>query len=347
MSLNKKINYFLKYLLFTRKKLINFLLCKISKRLKLIRPLGYPSTLMIEPTNICNLKCPLCPTGAGLIKRKKGYLSFSDFKKVVDEIKDHIFHLRLWNWGEPLLNKEIFKFISYAKSKKIFVNLSTNSSFLDEEITKKIIYSGLDELIISLDGASDKTYNQYRKGGNFQKVLKAIESLVFEKNKLHKQTPHIKLQFILMKNNEHEIEKIKRLAKKIGVDELVFKTVGIMDYFSQEDIKKYLPSNKKYSRYDFSNGTIASKIFLKNSCDSLWEETVVNWDGEVVPCCFDMNNIFSFGNAFSESIKSIWRGQKYSSFRKLILTKKSKIPLCKNCPGTNKKTFIKVNHNNK
>jgi len=344
MNLSRRFSYLTKYILFRRKALLNFLLSKLSKKLKLISVKGHPSTLMIEPTNTCNLKCPLCPTGCGQIKREKGFLTFQNFKKVIDDSGDYIFHLRLWNWGEPLLNKDIFKMISYAKSKKIFVNLSTNSNFIDDKTSRELINSGLDELIISLDGASEETYNLYRKGGNFQKIINSIQLLIQERKKLNKKTPFVKLQFIIMKHNEHEIKEIQKLSRVLGVDELVFKTVGIMDYFSKEDIKKYLPSNPEYSRYSYGE-TISPNIKVKNWCDSLWDEMVINWDGSVVPCCFDMNNSLVLGNVLNTSVKTIWNSKLYKKLRKTILTKKSSIPICKNCPGTNKQTFVKVNNN--
>lgn len=342
MKIKRKIKYFTKYILLHPSRLINLLETRISKKLKLAKVLGYPPTLMMEPTNICNLKCPLCPTGAGFIKRAKGFLAFQNFKKVIDELFLYIYHLRLWNWGEPLLNKELFQMISYAKRKKIFVNLSTNSYFLDKNISNQVIKSGLDELIISLDGASEETYKKYRKGGDFKKVIESIRFLVNEKKRLKCDTPHIKLQFIIMKSNENEIQKIKSLSNHLGVDELVFKTVGIMDYFSKEDIKKYLPQNKKYSRYLLNNNRVMPKKKVKNECDFLWNEIVVNWDGSVVPCCFDMNNLFVLGNAFQDKIKEIWNNKKIIHLRKTILKNKKSIALCKDCPGTNKETFVEI-----
>lgn len=342
MKLKNKLKYFLKYVILNPRKLLNFFLYKISKFFKINPPLNFPTTIMIEPTNICNLHCPLCPTGAGLIKREKGYISFNNFKKVFLPYSKYAFHLRLWNWGEPLLNNDLPEIISFAKSKNLFVNVSTNSSFLNKDISKKIIDSGLDELIISLDGASKETYKNYRKGGDFEKIIDSIKFLTSYKKKIKKLTPYIKLQFIIMKYNEHEIEKIKILSKKLGVDELIFKTVGIMDYSLKEDIKKYLPINKKYSRYSLEEGSVKSKNNLSNNCDFIWNEIVINWDGTVVPCCFDMNNSHVLGNSLNQSIKEIWKGEKYKQFRESILKNKKSIPLCKNCPGTNKETFVKV-----
>jgi len=342
MNLKRKIKYFLENVLVRKKRLFNLLLNRISKLIKLSKPFGYPLTLMVEPTNICNLKCPLCPTGAGLVKRQKGFLQFRDFKKIIDEAGDYIFHLRLWNWGESLMNKEVFEMISYAKKKNIFINLSTNSNFLTKEIASRLINSELDELIISLDGASEETYKKYRVGGNFKKVIESIKFFVSEKKRLGKKFPHLRLQFIIMKHNEHEIQKIKSLAKEMGVDEIVFKTVGIMDYSSKEDIKKYLPTNKNYSRYALQGEKVITKIKVKNKCDSLWDEMVINWDGTSVPCCFDMNNSYVFSNVFEEGIKKTWNNSKYVQFRKKLLKNKKSILLCKNCPGTNKETFVKV-----
>ncbi len=342
MKLKRKLNYFIRYVLSHPLRLVNLFKINLSKQLKLTKVFGFPPTIMVEPTNICNLKCPLCPTGAGLIKRAKGFMKFDDFKKIIDEMGNYAIHIRMWNWGEPLLNKDVFDMISYAKKKKIFVNLSTNSNFLTQEIAGRLIDSELDELIISLDGASEKTYKKYRKNGNFSDVINSIQFLVREKKRLNKKIPYIKLQFIIMKHNEHEIDKIKFLAQKIGVDELAFKTVGIMNYFSKEDIRKYLPRNKKYSRYEIQKEGVKPKVKVKNQCDFIWEEIVINWDGSVVPCCFDMNNLFVFGNVFQNPIKEIWKGQKYTDFRKMILNHKNEIPLCKDCPGTNKETFVNI-----
>lgn len=335
MKLSHKLNYFLKYVAFKPKRLWNLLLVKLSKGLKLSRVLGYPLTVMMEPTNTCNLKCPLCPVPC--LKRKKGFMKLNEFKKIIDEVGDYMIHLRMWNWGEPLLNKDLDKMIKYAKKKDIFVNTSTNSYFLDKTWAKKLVDSGLDELILSLDGASEKTYNQYRKGGSFKKAIAAIKLLLAERKKRGKNTPKINLQFIIMKHNEHEVEKVKKLAKELGVDNLVLKSVGIMDVFDKtDDVKKYLPSIRKYSRYDLKKGKLIHKARERNMCDLMYEESVVNWDGSITACCHALEGIPNFGNAFKESFKNIWNSKKYRAFRKQILKDKKTIPLCKDCPGSNK-----------
>lgn len=315
------------------RRIKNFLLSKISKKIKSPKSLGNPITLMLEPTNFCNLKCPLCPTGQGLIKRKKESLTFEKAKKILDRMAPEIIHLRLWNWGEPFLCKDIFKIIKYAKKYKIFVNTSTNASFLNKKIANQIVDSELDELIISLDGASEKTYNKYRKSGSFKKVLEAIKEIEKHKKIHDSEFPKIKLQFIIMKHNQHEMKKIIKIAKELEVNTLFFKSVGIMDLKVKEDIKKYLPSNKKFLRQSFER--------IENKCDYLWEEMTINVDGSVVPCCRDSNNKYVFGNIFKEDFQEIWNNKKYQDFRKKIIKNKKQIPICRFCSGTKKELGIK------
>lgn len=340
MNLIAKGKYFFRYIAFKPIRLWNLFLVKISEVLRLPAVLGMPLTLMIEPTNFCNLKCPLCPTGAGLLGRKKAMLKFNDFKGIFDHFAPYIIHLRLWNWGEPLLNPELFKMIAYAKKHDIFVNTSTNSYFLTKENAKKLVQSGLDELIVSLDGASQETYRKYRKKGNFNKVIEAMRTLVAEKKRLKSKTPMIKVQFIIMRHNEHEVKKAVKLAEEIGADSIFFKTVGMMDVSIYEPIKEYLPQNKEFRRYWFEHGRIKSSK-PRNFCDYLWDETTINVDGSVVPCCRDSHNSYVFGNIFNEPFKKIWNNKKYVAFRKQVLRNRGEIPLCRYCQGNKKEFKIK------
>lgn len=334
MNTAEKASYFFKYVALKPKRLLNLFLVKFSRILHLPAVLGMPLTLMFEPANFCNLKCPLCPTGAGLLGRKKATLKFQDFKKILDQFSPYIIHLRLWNWGEPLLNPEIYKMIAYAKKHDIFVNTSTNSFFLTKENAKRIVESGLDEIIISLDGASEETYKKYRKKGNFSRVVGAMKTLVLEKKKSGSKNPKIKVQFIIMRHNEHEIEKAIKLAGDIGADSIFFKTVGMMDVSIYEPLKRYLPENKEFRRYK------DKRQEKRNFCDYLWDETTVNVDGSVVPCCRDSHNSYSFGNVLTEPFKKIWNNRKYVEFRKRVLRNKQDIDLCRFCKGSKKELKI-------
>jgi radical SAM protein with 4Fe4S-binding SPASM domain len=341
MKFKDKLKLGVKYILPRPWRAFNLLLLRFSKYFRLTKVFGKPITAMIEPTNYCNLKCPLCPTGQGLIERPKEAMKFEDFKRILDNIGGSIIHLRLWNWGEPLIDKDLPKMIRYAKSKRIFVNTSTNSFFLeDEKVMKNLINSGLDQLIVSLDGASKETYNQYRKNGDFDKVVRVLKMAAQMKKDLGTKYPEIKLQFIVMKHNEHEINKMIALAKEVKADTLFLKTVGVMDPRLRKQIKKYMPSNPKFRRYvdmgdDLKPVPLAGKV-----CDYLWEEITVNVDGSVVPCCRDAHGKYVFGNLKTQKLGEIWNGSRMVNFRKKVLSGKSEIDICRLCSGSNKDFHI-------
>ncbi|MBW2979906.1 SPASM domain-containing protein [Candidatus Woesearchaeota archaeon] len=297
---------------------------------------GYPAFLMVEPTNLCNLKCPLCPTGNNSLKAPRGFMDLKNYKKIIDELQDYLIHLSLWDFGEPFLHKDIYKMIGYAKEKGIFVQISTNGHFFkNKKNIKKLVGTGIDNLIICLDGASQKTFSMYRRGGNFNTVIGNIKEIVLEKKKQEQKTPFVELQFVVMKHNEHEIPKIKKISKDIGADKLSLKTVTFDMYpGGEKKCNKYLPKDEKLSRYIRDKTGIKRKEKIRNSCLRLWFSSVINWDGSVVPCCYDPNRIWQFGNIFKEgTFKGVWNNEKYKNFRRRILTNKKAVPMCKNCTG--------------
>lgn len=170
----------------------------------------FPTTIAIDPTNICNLKCPLCPTGLKKMNYKQRVLSIVDFKLLLDKIPS-LKHTYLYNWGESFLNPNIFKMIAYIKRNNTTVQIDTNFSFKKkEDFFVNIVESGLDILRISLDGASQESYSKYKIGGNFDTIISNIKKLVSIKNKLHAEKPVVIWKFIVTRFNENEIEKAKK-----------------------------------------------------------------------------------------------------------------------------------------
>ena len=191
----------------------------------------YPTSLMIEPTNVCNLSCPTCPTGAGKLRRPPGFMPLDRYKIIIDELSNVLLDLTLHNYGEPLLHKQICEMIKYASIKGINVRLSTNGHFFrDRNYVQKLLLAGLVDLKISLDGASQETYEKFRMGGDFDEIIRGAKLLTEEKKKLHLSIPNIEMQFILMKPNQHEMEKVHKIAEDTGVDRLYIKSVGIGMY---------------------------------------------------------------------------------------------------------------------
>jgi len=307
---------------------------------------GYPFMMMIEPTNICNLRCPLCITGSKLMTRDDGMMSLDHFKLLIDEMGPYLFHLTLWSQGEPFVNRQFLEMVKYATSKGIKTMTSTNGHFLVEN-ADKIVESGLGTLIVAVDGATQETYEKYRVNGKFEKVYNGMKAIAEAKKRLGKSTPSVELQFIVMKHNEHEFEDIRRLAFECSVQTLSFKTAQV---YTAEQAREFLPSNEKYRRYEFTeSGEVKTKLGEVNFCRWVMLCPVINWDGTVSPCCFDKNAEYGLGNLFDDGgMKKIWKGEGYKRFRNQIFKKRKEIPICTNCSeGLEVEVFEKETLNSK
>jgi radical SAM protein with 4Fe4S-binding SPASM domain len=316
----------------TLKKLLNFIRViagYYSSRL-LRRPivLGMPFALAIEPTTSCNLRCPECTSGLRAFTRPTGMLDMDFFKSIVDGAEKELMYLNFYFQGEPFLNRKLSEMISYSSAKKIYTSTSTNAHYLDDDNAKRIVESGLDRLIISIDGTTQAVYEKYRIGGSLEKVLKGAGNIIFWKKKLKKKLPLIVFQFLVVKHNEHQVNEAKKIAKEIGADKIVFKTAQIND---SEDVNNLIPRNKRYSRYKFRNGKWEIKNKLLNHCWRLWHSTVITWDGKMVPCCFDKDANYKMGDLHSNSFNEIWNGNDYMHFRKSVLINRKNNSICTNC----------------
>jgi len=307
---------------------------------------GKPLAVSIEPNNTCNLACPECPTGTHELTRTTGMLKPDQFKHIIDQLVPELFWLTLYFQGEPFLNRHFFDFVAYARSKNIFVATSTNGHFLNNETVRKTIDSGLNRLIISLDGDNQESYSVYRKGGHFETVLDGIRKLVQEKERRKSRYPKIILQTLLLSSTENRLGNIKALAKSLGVDKLELKTAQFNDYQNGNPL---MPTSQKHSRYKITKsptqhiGTLTNQHItslytvknpLPNSCFRMWSSCVITWDGKVVPCCFDKDATHTMGDLIKQDFKQIWRSKPYHDFRKKILTNRKSIDICQNCNQT-------------
>jgi len=292
---------------------------------------GYPPVLMIEPTNICNLKCPMCPSGNGDMKRSLGQLDLPNFKRIMDDIGEFLIQVQLWNQGEPFINKNFVSFVSYAKSKGVMTQTSTNGHFIrTDEQAEALVRSGLDVLIFSLDGTNAESYAKYRVGGNFDLVMETLERIARVKRNLGSKTPMVELQFLIFKHNQTEIDDIIRISKNLDLNRLSFKTAQV---YSQEQAEVFLPDDSKFNRYERTEDAIRLKGEIPNWCKRLWLNPAVNWDGRVSPCCFDKDADYAFGNLFenNNSFRNIWKNSRYKTFRKQVMTDRQRLEMCTNC----------------
>lgn len=336
----KKKTNFLKYFLFdpitgfprrhTFRKLVNLILNQLSMRVfKSTRVFRYPIHMNIEVNNTCNLKCPMCSSGQDYSARKRGLMKFESFKRIIDEISPYLYKLGPFNLGEPLLHPEIFKMIKYAQDKNISVILSTNGNLMDEEKSLQTIESGLEELIISMDAATEKTYKINRPGGDFNKVKQNIRRLMELRKSKKSKLPFVTINMILMDNNTQEIEDFKRLATELGVDKYNFSTYWEMylgDSEKEKRTKEFVPKNKSYKNI------MPAIMRVDKTCGWAWSGCIIGWDGKVMPCCFDYNETYILGNVFDKGIKNIWNNEKYRWLRKMIIEGRKAPKLCQNCP---------------
>lgn len=290
---------------------------------------GLPISLSFEPTTSCNLRCPECPSGLRAFTRPTGMLKKDFFKETMDELGKDLTYLIFYFQGEPYLNPDFLDMVKYANRKKIYTATSTNAHYLTDEMAKKTIESGLDRLIISIDGTTQDVYQQYRVGGNLEKVLEGARNIVKWKKEMKSKTPFVIFQFLVVKPNEHQIEDVKKLGKEIGVDEVAFKTAQIYDYENGSNLIPTIDYYSRYAKQDDGKYTIKNKML--NHCWKLWHSCVITWDGAVVPCCFDKDADHRLGDLKEMSFKQLWQDGKYKNFRAALLKSRSEIDICKNC----------------
>ena len=290
---------------------------------------GLPISISVEPTTACNLRCPECPSGLRSFTRPTGKLQKDVFTKIVDELHETLFYLIFYFQGEPYLHPQLLDMVCYAASKNIYTATSTNAHFLTDDIAEQTVRSGLDRMIISIDGATQETYESYRKEGKLEKVLEGTANIIKWKKQLGRRTPHVVWQFLVVKPNEHEVVEIQRIAKQYGVDKIAFKTAQIYDYKNGHEL---IPTKDKYSRYKKGkDGKYALKSMALDECWKMWHSCVITWDGKVVPCCFDKDAHHELGNASEQPFREIWNSEVYENFRKQLFTARDQIEMCKNC----------------
>jgi radical SAM protein with 4Fe4S-binding SPASM domain len=290
---------------------------------------GKPFSLSIEPTTACNLGCPECPSGLKQFTRPTGKLDLALHEKMLNQVSKSVFYINYYFQGEPFLHPQFLELIRQAKKHKIYTATSTNAHFIDQQKAEEIIDSGLDRLIISIDGLTQETYENYRVHGNLAKVIEASKLLIAAKKEKKSATPHLIFQFLAVKPNEHEIPAIFTLGNELGIDEVRIKTAQVYDYKNGNSL---LPENEKYSRYARqSDGTYKLKHATGNHCWRMWSGSVITWDGKVVPCCFDKDAQHVLGSIDTADFQKIWKNKTYRNFRQAILTGRNQIDICQNC----------------
>jgi MoaA/NifB/PqqE/SkfB family radical SAM enzyme len=313
----KGINYYLQRSLNRRMNLREF-----RERRSVLS--SYPYIAYIDPSNVCPLSCPLCPTGNRSSTHRKGLMTFETFRRIYDEVGKYLYELHLYNWGEPLLNRDIAEMVRYAK--RIYnpqVIISTNLSGLSDERAEEIVRSGVDLLNVSIDGVSQETYEKYRVGGNLGQVLGTMRKMAEMRRAQGKKKPLIRWQFIPMKHNEGEIEAAGKMADEMGVHFRIHRVrLNICDFDKKEtgqpgrESEEWMPSDPRHIRLKKKKG-------LENVCNFLWDRIVFNWDGSVFPCCKIYTAEDVFEKNFDRGFAAIWNSPAYVMAREIFQGKRA------------------------
>ncbi|MEE9558402.1 MAG: SPASM domain-containing protein [Candidatus Brocadiales bacterium] len=318
------------------KRLYNLLMGKHQHRLGFSRLYSYPAKITIESGNICQQSCPLCPTGQRDTSAKKGFMSFDLYKNVVDELHQDLYLIKLYNWGEPLLNAELVPMIEYAASKGILVKISTNLDVdMDDERAKALLNSGVHKIYVSCNAVSKETYSVYHVDGNFDRVMGNLEKLAAMRSELRSAAEIVWL-FHLSRYNMHELEEARNKANKLGItlkQESMGPDMGREIFETTEEAverdARWLPEDRKH-------GMAEKQKNRHFSCDLLWTETVINWDGSVLPCCAVYSEKYAFGKIREDTpFSKIWNGESYQAARREVLSKENGTwTICRVCKNT-------------
>jgi MoaA/NifB/PqqE/SkfB family radical SAM enzyme len=299
-----------------------------------------PLKLTFDPTNYCQLRCPLCPTGARIQDRSRGRAQFHMFEHLLDEVGDYVFLIDFFNWGEPLLNERTEEFIALASRKNIVSFLSSNLSIpLSDQRINRLVDSGLNQLIVSLDGATPETYGTYRRVGRFDLVIENMKRIIAARRARGVTHPCVNWQFLVFRFNEHELDRVRQMAADMGVDSVTFRAPFLDEGrvpLSAEDrarVAEWAPTLPEFNRYDPVHGADAAKRTY-DRCGWHYMSSAVNWDASVAPCCTLFERRDDFGSlGDGASYMSVLNNPKFRAVRDTFAGRSEKSGLvCDSCP---------------
>lgn len=315
---------------FTRRNLsvkarFNMVLQKITQFLRPARVLGVPFFIVVEPASICNLRCPICPSGLNKSRRDPALLPLQDFKNLIDQLGEYLLFIQLWEWGEPFLNPDVYEMITYAKKKDIIVVSSTNGHFLHKpEYIDQLIDSGLDGLILAVDGTTQEVYEKYRVGGNLDQVLEGIKMLIKAKQDRHASSPTLMLRMVINAFNESQIDDFVQLGKDLNVDLYALKKINC-NMGGEETSSFVLPEQDDYLRSHKGTG-------FKYRCIIPWLSPTLFSDGNISLCGLASQGETSVQKvAPGRPFRSIWQSKDAQTFRKNLKIDPDHYPFCRNC----------------
>jgi pyruvate-formate lyase-activating enzyme len=289
-------------------------------------PRSYPARLCIESSGACNLSCPHCFTGAGETGRQRATLSLEFYRRLLAELGDHLWQVEFHNWGEPLLNKNLFVMVAEASARGLSTSVCTNFSLpFDEARATALVRSGLKLFGVSIDGARQETYEQYRVGGRLDVVLRNCRLVNDAKQRLGSRTPRVNWVFHMFSHNVGEVDEARAMAAELGMD------------FGAARGRVVGPDWDPEARW------IPHERIVPTPCYTLFHTAVVYADGSVAPCrgSFypedDMGRLAADGRPGATTFRELWNGERFRMARRFFTTRKGTSDdtdhICLHCPA--------------
>ena len=312
-------------------KRINLLKCGLDMLLHRKRLMCLPPSIQVEPTNICNLDCPLCPTGSTLIKRPKGEISMNLFNRLLEELGDVLLTIILYSWGEPFLSKHFPEMVESCTRRNILTLTSTNGNCsLTKDDALRIVDAGLSALVIAMDGSTQDIYQTYRRGGDIEKV-KRFASIIQEAKAIRgSKLPYTNLRVVINNSNEKDLDNIKHFARDLKMDQFSIKSIG--DLTANTPFDKFETTDTDMRRYVYGENEGKRKKKPEIKCPFPFRQPTVFWDGTVVGCEFDYETTNSWGKIGDRPFTEIWNSVSALRHRTAILNRKHRPIFCSSCP---------------
>jgi organic radical activating enzyme len=281
----------------------NFIRAQQEKSARAIEVRSLPWILNLDTFSGCNLKCPFCPTGTDQIERARAHMPIERAKQMIDLVKDHALEIRLFNWGEPFLNPDIFEIIRYAHDAGLFTVISSNLSVKVEDLAKKVVDSRLDRLTASIDGIAQKSLEMYRRRANADLCFANIKAIAAEKTRQRVAQPSVELKFLVFRHNEHEIDQLEAKRREIGADAFWPRRAYIYH-------DSFIPRHPDYQPL---------QSLFHGTCDFLYSELTIEANGAISPCCTSTSEKWDVGDIANlntlTDLRNLWNNPTYKAMR--------------------------------
>jgi len=315
---------------------INSDILKQSNRFMSSTVLGHPTFIQVEVSNICNLKCIMCPI-EDYQPAKKRKLTLDEFQRIISQFP-FLNSIGLFGLGEPLNNPRICEMIKICKSKQIYTEMVTNGTLLNEKRRSELIDSGLDRLFISIDSIEPENYESVRKGAKFETVIENVKELIRQRKSLGKSHPSVGIVVVLMNRNGRELTKIMNFVYQLGVNSLIIKGLNTAYFepsklqYTGDELEEAFSLREAFKSKGFDiQFSFPHKDNKQARCHWPWMAAFVTVNGDITPCCNCPDPMtLSFGNLFQQPFLEIWNNQRYRDFRTAL--RKEIPPLCRSCP---------------